>query len=298
MRSQAEDFLAGQDGPGYRLPMSDIPFATIPAAGRDYVRLLTAMCRLVDALAVEAAAKDALRETFDDVVAGFEAEKAVVLIPQFASEQPRFDVLASSARLKPEQLAGIRSGKSAPGVSSRMILKVLESRQPAILEHPMFLQGTARTAAFTEGINYSAMCAPVLDPTRLDVRALYYLQNTGPDLTRAYRHIDLQFLAAFTELAGRIFAHHDELTTAGAYPGLTLQEIRARLTERVIRRRIEDCGGKYKAAAASLGLSRASFYRLLDHYKIPTRTEQRELDRETEDLSEEQRAPEAVKDEP
>ena len=257
------------------MPNTD-SFPAIPASGRDYVLLMEAMARLVDVLTSEGDPLDGMRETFDHVVEGFGAEKALILIPQ-PEGRVRFEVLASTARVKPKQLAAIRAGQSAEGISSSMIQAVFKARQPAIVEHPMFLDGPARTAAFAAG-NYSAMCAPVLDATRLEIRALYYLQNTGPDLTRAYRHVDLRFLIALTELLGRLFTFQQELNLAAGYPGLALRDIRARITERVVRQRIRDCGGNYKRAATSLGLSRASFYRVLELYSIPTRNEQRQID--------------------
>jgi len=266
--------------PAYHLPMpiSDSPFPAIPTAGRDYALLLEAMAHLVDVLTSEGEPQDAMREIFEGVVQGFGAEKALILIPK--SQGPvRFDVLASTPRVKPAQIAAVRAGQSAEGISSSMIQAVLRERQPAIVEHPMLLAGAARTAAFAQQGNYSAMCAPVLDATRLEVRALWYVQNTGPDLTRAYRHIDLRFLIALVDLMGRLFVFQSELSTAAGYPGLALRDIRARITERVVRQRIRDCGGNYKKAAQTLGLSRAAFYRLLEFYSIPNKGEQRLIDR-------------------
>lgn len=259
------------------MPTSDTPFPAIPAAGRDYVLLLEAMAHLVDVLTSEGDPGDAMREIFDAVVAGFGAEKALILIPK-EQGPARFDALASTPRVKPAQIAAIRAGQSAEGISSSMIQAAFRERLPKIVEHPMLQVDRARTAAFAQHGNYSAMCAPVLDATRLQVKAIWYLQNTGPDLTRAYRHSDLRFLVSLVELMGRLFVFQAELSTAAGYPGLSLRDIRTRITERVVRQRIRDCGGNYKRTAMSLGLSRASFYRLLELYNIPTRGEQRLID--------------------
>jgi hypothetical protein len=252
--------------------MSDSDLSQFPSAGRDNLRLLVAYVKLIDALQADSSPTDAMRSSFEDVLVGFGAERGVLLDPM---ENPPKNIVCHKG-LKPEQLGAIAEGMSAPGVSSSLIQTVKGTRAGAIFQHPLLNRSGRRTAALAE--NHSAICAPVLDPTETQVRAIYYFQNTGPSLAKAYKDVDLVLLQTFTQVISRIFTQR-EMSDITSDATLTLAEIRNHYTARALRNRVAVYKDNYEKAAESLGTTRSTLYRLLSQFDILTRGKQLELER-------------------
>jgi hypothetical protein len=234
--------------------------------GRDNRRLLAAYIRLIDALQADASPLEAMRSSFDDVLVGFGAERGVLLDP---AVDPPANIVCHEG-LGPDQVGAIAEGRSATGVSSSLIQSVKATRAGAIFQHPLVRRSGHRTAALAE--NHSAICAPVLDPTETQVRAIYYFQNTGPNLARAYKDVDLVLLQTFAQVVSRIFTQR-ELSDITSDPSLTLAEIRHHYTARALRSRLAVYRDNHQEASESLGTTRATFYRLLRQFDITPQTE-------------------------
>ncbi|HSB61894.1 MAG TPA: sigma 54-interacting transcriptional regulator [Vicinamibacteria bacterium] len=186
-------------------------------AARDYPRLFRAMNEVLRVLLEGGDEEDALRRSFEDAARGFNAEKALfLLVEQQDSVRLRGScVLGLSER----QVEACERGESVPGVSSSVIRAVLRTREPRVIENPLFLKETDQTPALV-GQDYSVLCAPVLDPVRDAVLAVLYFQNGRPDAGQAYREGDAEWLEGYASALGQAFAFHfqrarreDELQT-------------------------------------------------------------------------------------
>lgn len=247
--------------------MSTPPFSDMPE-GRDYVRLVAVISEIATALGEEADPLDAMKATFDDLVGVFGAERAVLLNPRAASPH---NVVCHHG-LKPEHLGAISRGESRPGISSTTIASVMQRKQPEIVEHPLLAASGRRTASLGE--NFSVICAPVLDPTGSVVLAIYYFQNTGPNLKKAYRLQDMQLLDGICTFM-TLLATQREMQDLSVRPDLTLDEVREEYSKRTIAHRIRYYRDNYERAAETLGITRGSLYRLLGQYGLPTLREAR-----------------------
>lgn len=249
--------------------------APIPVMGRDYPRLMAGAARLAEDLGDKVGGPlSAIKVSFEDLVAGFGAARALIVQPEYAAEgrvPNKLQILAHH-NVKPEDLAAVAEGRSAPGISSSMLKRAISSGAPELIQHPLLSRGAEKTAAFMEEgdrvRNYSAICAPVRDPSRVRVEAVYYFQSiTGQDLRRAYRDEDLQYLRAVTQLVESVLALHYELL--GAAGGYTYKELVDRFKERIIRQALRITGNNYQRAVTMLGMSPSLFYRNLERFGIP-----------------------------
>ncbi len=181
---------------------------------RNYPCLFRAMNEVLRVLLTGGDEEDALRRSFEDAAKGFNAEKALFLLVEqddpTAHKGPGDGVRLrrSCVRgLTEQQVDACERGESVPGVSSSVIRAVLQTRQPRLIETPLFLKEIDRTPALL-GQNYSVLCAPLLDPVRDVVLAVLYFQNGRPDPGQAYGEGDAEWLQGYASALGQAFAFH------------------------------------------------------------------------------------------
>jgi two-component system, NtrC family, response regulator AtoC len=149
--------------------------------------------------------EDALRRSFEDAAQGFNAERALFLLVHEQPQAPLQRVCVLG--LTEQQIRACERGDSVTGVSSSVIRSVLRTRQPRVVENPLFMKEVDQTPALV-GQNYSVLCAPVLDPVREVVLAVLYFQNGRPDPDQAYGQGDAEWLQGYASALGQAFAFH------------------------------------------------------------------------------------------
>ncbi|HVR99241.1 MAG TPA: sigma-54-dependent Fis family transcriptional regulator [Thermoanaerobaculia bacterium] len=184
--------------------MSEPKRATSQPAGRDYAELLEAMNELLAVLSSDGDEETALRGSFEAAARGFGARKALLLLVE-EREPLRLRAVHVLGKLTPEQVKACEKGESVQGVSPSVILRVIETGKPELIEDPRLRADASRTPSL-EGSHYSVLCAPVCDPVRAAVLAVVYFQNSG--LTEAYGEDDRAWLEGYATAAGRIFGFY------------------------------------------------------------------------------------------
>ena len=235
----------------------------------NHLSLLAAFEQALQAVEDRAPLKDAVQACFPHLVKGLAAHRAVALTPNAHDE---LEVLAYTTTLRPMQINSIQHGISVRGVSSSIIRKVLQSKEPAIVQHPTFLKPAERTAALND-YDYSVLCAPIVEPTRRRVVAILYLQSRG-GLVNAYRDDDLSFLMKYVALLERLFDLRDRIVYSLLPPEQTLDDLEAVFRKMIIEDRLRRHEYDYDLTAASLGMHRVSLYRLFRELGIPTKRRQ------------------------
>lgn len=244
--------------------------ATTLGPTRDYLRLLHAYTSVIDSLYEGGDHVDAIHSSFDDIVAGLGAQKALVLTP--TKEGKGFaEIVVSTMSVKPSHKNAIQSGVSVKGVSTSVIREVIANKQARIIEHPM-LMANARKTASLDMEDYSVMCAPILNRVG-DVVFVYYFQNSGLSLTNAYREADLLFLTSFLKVVQSILQWHEygqnKLRELIANPELSYKEVTRKVAKMTIEERLVHFGNNYKQAMDSLNLKPGHFYRVIGVLGIP-----------------------------
>ena len=162
------------------------------------------------------------RRSFEFAVKGFQSQRAVLLLAD-EGEPPDLRGLESKG-LTEEQVRACESGKTAKGVSSKLIRAAIGERRLKLVKNPFFLAEADKTLAFesTQGEHYSAMAVPVLDAAGR-VRAVLYLSNAGHDPSEAYDEGDGRILQDYAQAIGHVFAVYldrqrrdDELGSCGS----------------------------------------------------------------------------------
>jgi hypothetical protein len=167
--------------------------------GRNYPQLFVALDEAIDTLLLGNASRDPIEASFENVAEGFGAEKAIVLA---IGPDGRLRSLAARG-LPPEEIEACEAGRSVPGVSSSKIREALERRSPLLVQDPRHIAEGKLTRAL-EGQRFSIICAPILDPERTRILAVFYAQNSG--FENAFGEIDLSFIEVWSRVMGRILA--------------------------------------------------------------------------------------------
>jgi hypothetical protein len=167
--------------------------------GRNYPQLFVALDDAIGALLSGDAGNDLIEASFGSVAEGFGAEKAIAL-----AVAPDGSMRALASRdLSPEDIEACVAGRSVPGISSSKIRESLERKASILVQDPRHIAEGSQTRAL-EGLPYSILCAPILDPGRTRVLAVFYAQNFG--FENAFGEIDLSFIEVWAHVMGRILA--------------------------------------------------------------------------------------------
>jgi transcriptional regulator with GAF, ATPase, and Fis domain len=172
--------------------------------GRVYTQLLEAMNELLAVLSRDGDQEAALRASFEAAARGFGARKALLLLVE-EREPLRLRAVHVLGKLTPEQVEACERGESVRGVSPSVIYRVIETREPELIEDPR-LQADASQTPSLEGGQLSVLCAPICDPLQETVLAVVYFQNSG--LTEAYGEDDRAWLEGYATAVGRVFGFH------------------------------------------------------------------------------------------
>ena len=172
--------------------------------GRSYTQLLEAMNELLAVLSMDGDQESALRASFEAAARGFGAQKALLLLVE-EREPLRLRAVHTLGKLTPEQVEACERGESVRGVSPSVIYRVIETREPELIEDPRFQADASQTPSL-EGGHFSVLCAPICDPLQEAVLAVVYFQNSG--LTEAYGKDDREWLAGYATAVGRVFGVH------------------------------------------------------------------------------------------
>ena len=200
---------------------------------RDYVRLLGAMSNVMRALREEAPQEEVLRRSFRKAVEGFCSHRALLLLVDDEGEPPVLRRLEARG-LTDAQVRACEMGESVKGVSSKLIRNVIRERRLRIIQNPFFLSPADRTYSLQgeQGELYSALCAPILDPSGTRIRAVVYLSNVGPDPAEAYGEADGEVLEEYTAALAHVFSvyfdkekREDELRVLRARVGADVPEL-------------------------------------------------------------------------
>ncbi|MCM2255672.1 MAG: hypothetical protein NDJ94_08375, partial [Vicinamibacteria bacterium] len=181
-----------------------------PPPARAYSRLFAAMNEVLRVLRAGGDEKDALARSFEHAAAGFGAEKALLLL---VSRGESDDVRLRSActlGLGEAQVQACERGQSVPGVSSSVIRAVIDSRRPRLLENPLLRANPEGETPALLGLDYSVVCAPVLDVVRDAVIAVLYFQTARFVNDSAYSQDDLVWLEGYAAVLGQAFASRFE----------------------------------------------------------------------------------------
>jgi DNA-binding NtrC family response regulator len=181
------------------------PVLDIPVEGREYHRCIQAILDVIRAMDAEEGLHEALRESFQETAGGFGAQKALLLSVETLStpDAPRLRSVYATG-LTPAEISALEAGQSLRGVSHSIIRDAIRTRELQLMVHPSFRRKAGGTKAFTDKDDFSVLCAPILNPTRERVVAVMYFQNSGPDLTRAYREADGRLLTTYAEALHRV----------------------------------------------------------------------------------------------
>lgn len=102
---------------------------------RSYTELLGAMNELLAVLSRDGDQQAALQASFEAAARGFGARKALLLLVE-EREPLRLRAVHVLGPLTPEQVAACERGESVRGVSPSVILRVIETGQPELIEDP------------------------------------------------------------------------------------------------------------------------------------------------------------------
>lgn len=171
-----------------------------PAPRRDYRQLFIAMNRAVAALGRGTDDESVLRESFEHATQGFAARKALLFRVESAAPPVLRNLLAVG--LTPEQIRACQTGESAPGVSSSLIREALLEDRPLVRQDPRAHHDANRTGSYSEG-DYSALCAPILDPYSGRPLAVVYFQT--PEFPHQYGENDTIWLESYATGVGLAF---------------------------------------------------------------------------------------------
>ncbi len=154
--------------------------------------------------------KDALARSFEHAAAGFGAEKALLLLVS-PDDGASFRLRSACTRgLSEAQVQACERGESVPGVSSSLIRAVIASRQPRLLENPLLKANPEGETPALVGLDYSVVCAPILDVVRDAVLAVLYFQTARFVNDSAYAQDDLAWLEGYAFALGQAFASRFE----------------------------------------------------------------------------------------
>src|SRR5262252_62709 len=164
-------------------------------AGRNYPELFVALDDAIEALLSGNASDRLIQASFENVAEGFGAEKAIALA---VAGDGSMRALASRG-LSPRDIEACEAGQSVPGVSSSKIREGLERRAPILVQDPRHLAEGNKTRTL-EGQPFSILCAPILDPGKSRVLAVFYAQNSG--FENAFGEIDISFVEVWAHVMG------------------------------------------------------------------------------------------------
>ena len=170
-----------------------------PPQTRDYPALLSALNEALSVFAGTADSQDALRQSFDAAVRGCKAQRGLLFLVE-QDDPPKLRSIQAVGRISEQQVLAAESGRSAPGISTQVIRKALESRQCQVIQDPRMQ--TLQTAALVDE-PYSVLCAPVVDSCASGVLAILYFQQSQPGL--AYGFEDLVWLDTYAAALGHLF---------------------------------------------------------------------------------------------
>jgi DNA-binding NtrC family response regulator len=162
------------------------------------------MNELLAVLSMDGDQEAALRASFEAAARGFGAQKALLLLVE-EREPLRLRAVHTLGKLTPEQVEACERGESVRGVSPSVIYRVIETREPELIEDPRLQADASRTPSL-EGGHFSVLCAPICDPLQETVLAVVYFQNSG--LTEAYGEDDRAWLEGYATAVGRVFGFH------------------------------------------------------------------------------------------
>lgn len=167
-----------------------------------------ALSEALRALSHGGAEADALRDSFEAATAGCGARKALLLLVE-GREPLRLRALEVKGRLDPEQVRALEEGSSAPGVSVTAIRRVIETREPFVVQDPRLVADGHLTSAFADpGENFSVLCAPVLNAGDESIVAVLYFQNSVPG--EAYVEADVDWVDSYTRALSHAFGYYFE----------------------------------------------------------------------------------------
>jgi DNA-binding NtrC family response regulator len=172
---------------------------------RDYPRLFSAMNEVLRVLAEDGGEESALIRSFADVAQGFAADRALLLLVE-EHEPLRLRHVAVRG-LTSEQIAACEKGESVPGISASLIRAVAQSRTVKLLPRPQ-LQDEPQVTPALAGVDYSVLCAPVVDLARDTVFAVLYFQNHAADPDEGYGEADAAWLQGYASAVGHAFAFY------------------------------------------------------------------------------------------
>jgi hypothetical protein len=171
--------------------------AQIAAPDRNYPALFLALGDMLDALFEGKPREEALQASFEWAVAGFGAERAVLLVVDGADAKRRALVHKGLADY---EVIACEGGGSVPGVSTTCIGEVVRSRQIVLI------QDTSKPGGMTSGAfgrPYSVLCAPIVDRFGHCV-AVLYMENDG--VRNAFGEIDRAWIEVYARVLGRAMA--------------------------------------------------------------------------------------------
>jgi transcriptional regulator with GAF, ATPase, and Fis domain len=197
---ESQSFVGPKDPEPRMSAQGSLAFVPDPR-GRDAIATLRGLAKALAVLPQVGGHESALRESFVYAMAGFGAEKGVLI--QVRQQQPLdVDVLYATG-LSPEDEAAFRDLRSSPGISPSLIRRAIEEGEARLIENSS-LMGLDATASL-RGSPYSVLCVPIIDGMTSDVVAVLYLQN---EATRAFDPDDLDWLIAYATALGHALTLH------------------------------------------------------------------------------------------
>jgi transcriptional regulator with GAF, ATPase, and Fis domain len=181
------------------------PMTDRAAASRDFPRLFRAMNEVLAVLAEGGGEDGALVGSFASVAEGFAADRALLLLVDDQDSRQMRHLVARG--LDAAQVAACEKGESVPGVSASVIRAAVRSRTTVLVPRPR-LEDTPSVTPALAGVDYSVLCAPLVDPVRDAVFAVLYFQNHAADPAHGYSETDADWLRGYAAAAGRAFAFH------------------------------------------------------------------------------------------
>jgi DNA-binding NtrC family response regulator len=177
-----------------------------PAAARAYPRLFAAMNEVLSVLRAGGDEQEALERSFEHAALGFGAEKALLLLVSAGDGDGSRLRGACIRGLSDAEVLACEGGQSVPGVSSSVIRAVIASKQPKLIENPLFKSRAFGETPALVGRAYSVLCAPILDAVRDRTLAVLYYQNSSLEPQNTYVAADLAWLEGYASAVGQAFA--------------------------------------------------------------------------------------------
>jgi hypothetical protein len=120
---EPQSFVGPKDAETRMLAQGSLAFVPEPG-GRDAIATLRGLAKALAVLPQVGGHESALRESFVSAMAGFGAEKGVLI--QVRQQQPLEVEVLYATGLRPEDEAAFRDLRSSPGISPSLIRRAIE----------------------------------------------------------------------------------------------------------------------------------------------------------------------------